>query len=126
MDQKTTVEVSTSSSPPPQKDTEKHLSSAVVVVRTINASGHVQELDRKFGVWSICSIAIAVDNAWAAGSGSLVRIYSPVSPCTVPARNQRVILSRSLRFPTVVDRGFSMSCSAPRQMTARRAVAYFV
>jgi hypothetical protein len=39
----------------------------------VNSSGHVQELDRNFGFWSICSIGIVADDAWAAGAGSLVR-----------------------------------------------------
>lgn len=38
----------------------------------INVSGHVQELDRTFGFWSIMSIGILSDNAWGAGAGSLV------------------------------------------------------
>jgi choline transport protein len=39
----------------------------------VNTSGHVQELDRNFGFWSICAISIVADDAWAAGGGSLVR-----------------------------------------------------
>jgi hypothetical protein len=39
----------------------------------VNASGHVQELDRNFGFWTICAISVVSDNAWAAGGGSLVR-----------------------------------------------------
>jgi hypothetical protein len=39
----------------------------------VNASGHVQELDRNFGFWTICAISVVTDNAWAAGGGSLVR-----------------------------------------------------
>ncbi|KAH9836440.1 Choline transport protein [Teratosphaeria destructans] len=38
----------------------------------INCSGHVQELDRGFGFWSICSLGILSDNAWGAGGGALV------------------------------------------------------
>ena len=38
----------------------------------INASGHKQELDRNFGLWSICALSVCADNAWAAGGGSLV------------------------------------------------------
>ena len=38
----------------------------------INVSGHVQELDRTFGIWSICSIGVVSDNAWGAGGGALV------------------------------------------------------
>ena len=37
----------------------------------INASGHVQELDRNFGFWSICCVSLITDNAWAAGTGAL-------------------------------------------------------
>ena len=36
-------------------------------------SGHIQELDRNFGFWSICAVSNVADNAWAAGGGSLVR-----------------------------------------------------
>lgn len=42
-------------------------------VELINVSGHVQELDRSFGVWSICGMSVALDNAWIAGAGTLVR-----------------------------------------------------
>lgn len=45
---------------------------APVTGRVINVSGHVQELDRNFGIWSICSIGIVTSNAWAVGGGSLV------------------------------------------------------
>lgn len=38
----------------------------------VNVSGHVQELDRSFSVWSICCIGIMNNNAWASGGGSLV------------------------------------------------------
>ena len=38
----------------------------------INVSGHVQELDRSFGFWSIASLAICSDNAWGAGGASIV------------------------------------------------------
>ncbi|KAF2099546.1 choline transporter [Rhizodiscina lignyota] len=37
----------------------------------VNASGHVQELDRTFGFWSICAVSLITDNAWAAGTGAL-------------------------------------------------------
>lgn len=38
----------------------------------VNVSGHVQELDRSFSVWSICCIGILNNNAWGSGGGSLV------------------------------------------------------
>jgi hypothetical protein len=44
----------------------------VAVGELLNVSGHVQELDRNFGFWSICAISIVADDAWAAGAGSLV------------------------------------------------------
>jgi choline transport protein len=44
----------------------------VAIAEIINVSGHVQELDRNFGFWSICAVSIVADNAWAAGGGSLV------------------------------------------------------
>jgi hypothetical protein len=38
----------------------------------VNSSGHKQELDRNFGIWSICAMGVCADSAWAAGGGSLV------------------------------------------------------
>src|SRR5437764_13951343 len=46
----------------------------------VNSSGHVQELDRNFGFWSICSIGIVADDGWAAGAGSLVRSPRHAAP----------------------------------------------
>lgn len=42
------------------------------VGEVINVSGHVQELDRNFGFWSICAVGVVADNAWGAGGGALV------------------------------------------------------
>ena len=38
----------------------------------VNASGHVQELDRNFGFWSVFCNGLMTDNAWVAGGGTLV------------------------------------------------------
>jgi hypothetical protein len=38
----------------------------------INASGHVQELDRNFSLLSICAIAVTTGNTWIAQGGSVV------------------------------------------------------
>lgn len=46
----------------------------------INASGHVQELDRNFGFLSICSVGIVTGNAWCAIGGSIVRSSTAPSP----------------------------------------------
>lgn len=47
----------------------------------VNASGHVQEVDRNFGFWSICAIGVVADNAWGAGGGALVTaLYNGGAP----------------------------------------------
>ena len=43
------------------------------IAELINTSGHVQQLDRNFGFWSICAVSVVADNAWGASAGSLVR-----------------------------------------------------
>ncbi len=37
----------------------------------INASGHRDQLDRQYGILSICGMALTVDNAWVAIGPSL-------------------------------------------------------
>jgi choline transport protein len=47
----------------------------------INASGHVQQLDRNFSLLSICSVGICTGNTWAALGGSIVvAIYNGGPP----------------------------------------------
>ena len=58
----------------------------------INASGHVQELDRNFNFISILSVGIVTGNAWAAIGGSIVRTNLRT---TKPNNN---IAQRSSRF----------------------------
>jgi hypothetical protein len=55
---------------PPIVDAEEGIGESDAI--HLNASGHIQELDRNFGFWSICAISIVADNAWATGGGSLV------------------------------------------------------
>lgn len=38
----------------------------------VNASGHRQELDRNFGLISICAVAVTTGNTWIAQGGSVV------------------------------------------------------
>jgi choline transport protein len=40
--------------------------------QVINSSGHIQELERNFGLLSICSVGICTGNTWAALGGSIV------------------------------------------------------
>jgi choline transport protein len=44
----------------------------------INASGHRDQLDRQYGILSICGMALTVDNAWVAiGTSMNVAICGP-------------------------------------------------
>jgi choline transport protein len=38
---------------------------------TVNASGHQDEFQRHFSIWSLCGLALTIDNAWVALGGSL-------------------------------------------------------
>ena len=53
--------------------------------RVVNASGHPDKLQREYGVFSICALAINIDNAWEALGASLVVAISTslllVLPC---------------------------------------------
>jgi hypothetical protein len=58
------------------------LDNEVVVVdddgTTVNASGWKDQLDRQYGLLSLCGIALTVDNAWVAlGSSISVSIGKP-------------------------------------------------
>ena len=44
----------------------------------VNASGHRDQLQRHYGIWSICGLALTIDNAWVALGGS---IYVSISAC---------------------------------------------
>lgn len=46
--------------------------SGSAVAMDINASGHRQELDRNFGLLSICGLAVTSGNTWLALGGSIV------------------------------------------------------
>lgn len=48
----------------------------VEVGQVINASGHVQELERNFSLLSVCSVGICTGNTWAALGGSIVSLCS--------------------------------------------------
>jgi hypothetical protein len=50
-------------------------------LREINETGHIQELDRNFSLFSICSVGIVTGNTWAALGGSIVvAIYNGGPP----------------------------------------------
>ena len=63
---------------PPVADAKQSLPTvdeADLVDAPINASGHVQELERNFGIISLCSLAITSGNTWIALGGALVHFF---------------------------------------------------
>lgn len=61
----------------PESDREKgslpddNVDTLGVVTEIVNASGHRDQLDRQYGILSICGMALTVDNAWVAIGTSL-------------------------------------------------------
>lgn len=47
----------------------------------VNASGHRDQLKRQYGLLSICGLALTIDNAWVALSGS---IAVSICMCSAP------------------------------------------
>jgi choline transport protein len=45
---------------------------SVVAGVSVNASGHPDQLTRQYSIWSICGLALTIDNAWVALGGSIV------------------------------------------------------
>lgn len=43
----------------------------------VNASGHRDQLQRHYGLLSICGLALTIDNAWVALGGSIAVSISP-------------------------------------------------
>ncbi|KAH0550941.1 hypothetical protein GP486_007694, partial [Trichoglossum hirsutum] len=43
----------------------------VVDGEEVNASGHKDQLQRQYSIWSLCGLALTIDNAWVALGGSL-------------------------------------------------------
>jgi choline transport protein len=61
-------------SPIPELQNEKTQNSTSIVTGNglaVNASGHVDQLQRHYGLLSICGLALTIDNAWVAFGGSL-------------------------------------------------------
>ncbi|KAH0541566.1 hypothetical protein FGG08_003978 [Glutinoglossum americanum] len=44
----------------------------VVDGEEVNASGHKDQLQRQYSIWSLCGLALTIDNAWIALGGSIV------------------------------------------------------
>jgi choline transport protein len=55
-------------------DKERRQSNVIDVLEglAVNASGHEDELQRQYGIWSLCGLALTIDNAWVALGGSII------------------------------------------------------
>lgn len=59
----------------------------------INASGHPDQLERNYGILSICGMALTVDNAWVAiGTTLNVAIcrFTSFEPCSSSVRASEI------------------------------------
>ena len=56
-----------------QAEFERRRGSIVEVIDgvEVNASGHRDELQRHYNIWSLCGLALTIDNAWVALGGSI-------------------------------------------------------
>ena len=52
-------------------DVDRKTSVVTETGEVVNASGHRDQLKRHFGLWSICGLALTIDNAWVALAGSI-------------------------------------------------------
>ena len=65
------------------QETPKHQAAGAGTHGLLNASGHVQELNRNFSLWSLAGVGLSVGNVWPAIGGSiLVAIYNGGPPGT--------------------------------------------
>jgi choline transport protein len=58
----------------PSYDSDKatmHTADHEPQLKEVNESGHIQELERNFSLFSICSAGIVTGNTWAALGGSI-------------------------------------------------------
>lgn len=82
----------------------------------VNISGHRQELQRNFGLWSICGVGLVTGNSWAALGGSIViELESRLDPASIHAASvpARLMWDRSWPYTTAAHRAPSTSCSSP-------------
>ncbi|KAK4700110.1 hypothetical protein P7C70_g6138, partial [Phenoliferia sp. Uapishka_3] len=65
-----------------EKRSDQEEAGTVTVLEVdVNASGHTDALERQYGLFAICSTALAIDSAWMAMGGSIVvAIYNGGSP----------------------------------------------
>ncbi|KAH7355145.1 amino acid/polyamine transporter I [Rhexocercosporidium sp. MPI-PUGE-AT-0058] len=77
----TTTEKTTMPSSDSEKGTNMAEKNQVPQLMEVNETGHVQELERNFSLFSICAVGIVTGNTWAALGGSIViAIYNGGPP----------------------------------------------
>ena len=81
----------------------------------VNASGHRDQLQRQYGLLSICGLALTIDNAWVALGGSIT-----VSICMsrAPPLDQREAVMLMELQTTVDHRVSCMNCLSHASITA--------
>jgi choline transport protein len=80
-----------------QHDYERRVSNVVDILdgAEVNASGHQDELARQYGIWSLCGLALTIDNAWVALGGSII-----VASCEYSKIKIRPFLENVTYLPT--------------------------
>jgi Flp pilus assembly protein TadB len=63
-----------------QTDIDRRVSVVGERGEIVNASGHRDQLQRHYGLLSICGLALTIDNAWVALGGSIAVSISAVFP----------------------------------------------
>ncbi len=62
-----------------QDDVDRRVSVVGENGEIVNASGHRDQLQRHYGLLSICGLALTIDNAWVALGGSIAVSISTIS-----------------------------------------------
>lgn len=84
-------DVKAHSSDPEKKDHVDRRTSIVQDGEMVNASGHRDQLQRHYGLLSICGLALTIDNAWVALGGSIA-----VSISLSPGLSRKVLSTDDL------------------------------
>lgn len=80
----------------PSMDEERRESKVVEIFEghAVNASGHEDELQRQYGIWSLCGLALTIDNAWVALGGSIIVASGKVTQLRPPFRSTLTLFSQ--------------------------------
>ena len=84
---------------PPAHDLKQSDDDAAVVEVEevqINASGHIQELDRNFNLLSIAGLGVTAGNTWVALAGTVVCFPPPLLLLAIPFSRPMSLLSRPI------------------------------